>query len=452
MIKAKRSVRVSELFAGPVRDFSIYNNQRMIPSIVDGFKPSQRKVIFGTLKKSSSIGATGIKVSQLANYIAEISAYHHGEGSLSGAIVGMAQDFPGSNNLNYLEPMGQFGSRLSPGAGADRYIFTRMMPVFRKIFPKDDDLILEHLEDDGEKIEPKYYLPILPNVLINGADGMATGHATYILQYNPEDLKKYITNVLREKRQMVHLTPWYRGYTGTVARSKESNQVTITGKLEKVNSTTIKITELPIGVWEDNYREYLNDLVDQGVIKDYNNESSVHGWSFTLTVPRTLGYESDDTLYKIFKLTSRATENFTVWLPNGKIKCFDTAEELCDYFITFRLSKYADRRAAKLKELGEELFKLNERLRFIRYYLADNNAQKFSKRSKQEMRDTLAELKYVLIDSLIEIPLYRLTKDEIEKLINDIADVETMIKFYNDNDEKALYLIDLDALDVKDLK
>jgi DNA topoisomerase-2 len=450
-IKAKRHVRVADLFAGPVREFSIYNNKRMIPSVVDGFKPSQRKVIYGTLKKSPSIDHDkGIKVAQLANYIAEITDYHHGEGSLSGAIIGMAQNFPGSNNLNYLKPIGQFGSRLSPSAGADRYIFTDMMPIFRKIFPKEDDLILISEEEDGEQIEPKYYLPILPNVLINGSDGMATGHATYILQYNPEDLKKYTLNVLKEKKQNVKLVPWWRGYSGDVARG-ETGQVTITGKLEKVNTTTIKITELPIAVWEDDYKAFLIDLEDKGIVKNFKSDSSESGWDWSITVPREVGYKDEAELYKIFKLTTRQTENFTVWLPTGKLKNFATAEELCDYFITFRLTKYEERRLAKIKELDEILLDLNERLRFIRFYIA--NSDKVAKKTKAELTTLLIEEGFTLIDRLLEIKIYNLTKDQIEKLENDIVEAQKRLDHYKSTTDKALYVADLEALDLsKDLK
>jgi DNA topoisomerase-2 len=451
-IKAKRTVRVAELFAGPVREFSIYNNKRMIPSVVDGFKPSQRKVIYGTLKKSPSIDHDkGIKVAQLANYIAEITDYHHGEGSLSGAIIGMAQNFPGSNNLNYLKPIGQFGSRLSPQAGADRYIFTDLMPIFRKIFPKDDDLILVSEEEDGEQVEPRFYLPILPNVLINGSDGMATGHATYILQYNPEDLKKYILNVLKGKKQNVKLVPWWRGYHGTVSRNDATGQVTITGKLEKVNSTTIKITELPISVWEDEYKSFLLDLEEKGVIKSFKSDSSEAGWDWTITVPREIGYRDEEELYKLFKLTSRQTENFTVWLPTGKLKNFSSAEALCDYFIEFRLSKYEERRLAKIKELTADLTELNERLRFVKYYIA--NADKVAKKTKAELTALLTEEGFTMIDKLLEIKIYNLTKDQIEKLEAEIAETQKKLDHYNNTTAKDLYVADLEALDLsKDLK
>lgn len=450
-IKANKSIRVSDLFSGPVREFSIYNNKRMIPSVVDGFKPSQRKVIFGALKKAGSIPDTGIKVAQLAAFIAEVSAYHHGEGSLAGAIAGMAQDFPGSNNLNYLKPIGQFGSRLSKEPGADRYIFTDINPIFHKIFPKEDNLILEYLEEDGDQIEPVYYLPILPNVLINGSDGMATGHATYILQYNPEDLKKYILNKLKNKKQNIKLFPWFRGFNGKIERNDSTGQITITGKIERINTTQLRITELPIGIWEDNYKEFLNGLEDQEVIKSYVNDSSTDGWDFKLTVPRSTGYEEEDVLIKTFKLAARHTENFTVWLPTGKLKCFKTAEDLCDYFVEFRLTKYEERRKSMLVMLADELKERNERLRFIKHYIA--NAEKFSKKTRAEMSQMLTDLGFTMVDMLLEVKIYNLTLDRIQMLEKQIDETQSNIDYYTNSTAASLYITDLEALELsKELK
>lgn len=446
-IKANRKVRVAALFNGPVRDYSIYAGQRAIPSIVDGLKPSQRKVIFGTLKTASSIPEHGMKVAQLASYIANCTHYHHGEGSLSGAIIGLAQNFRGSNNINYLKPLGAFGSILSPEAGADRYIFTDLNPIFRKIFIKEDDLILNHLEEDGDKIEPDFYLPILPNVLINGANGMGTGFATNILCYNPEDLRKYILNAIQGKKQNVKLVPWYRGYKGTISRDEISNQITFKGVLEKVNSTTIKVSELPIGVYQDDYKELLIKLEDEGYIKSFENESVAEGFNFELTVPRATGYADDDELYKKLKLMTRQSENLTVWLPTGRLKRFDNAEALADYFIEFRLAKYEERRLAVVASLTHELDELNDRLRFIRFYL--ENAEKFSKKTKDELVALLEAEKFKFIDKLLEVRIYNLTKDQIDRLIKQIADVSLDLKYYETSTATSLYVKDLEALDLK---
>ena len=149
--------------------FSRADLLRSIPSVVDGFKPSQRKVLFSCFKRKLR---QDIKVAQLSGYVSEHSAYHHGEASLASTIVGLAQDFVGSNNVNLLVPSGQFGTRLQGGKdhASPRYIFTRLAPICRTVFPECDDALLEYLNEDGQVIEPEHYLPIIPLVLVNGAE------------------------------------------------------------------------------------------------------------------------------------------------------------------------------------------------------------------------------------------------------------------------------------------
>jgi DNA topoisomerase-2 len=450
-IQANRQIRVRTLFAGPVRDYSIYACDRAIPNAIDGFKPSQRKVIFGTMKKGGIDPDNGIKVAQLANYIAEVSQYHHGEGSLSGTIVGLAQDYTGSNNINYLKPIGQFGSRLSKSAGADRYIYTALHPIFRKIFPKEDDLILKHLVDDGDEIEPEFYLPILPNVLINGANGMGTGFATNILCYNPDELKTYILNRLQGKKNNIKLVPWYKGFTGSVTRA-ETGQVTFKGIFERISSTKIRITELPIGIYQDDYKEFLNDLSEKDeknpkyvpIVTDFDNNSSDKNWDWTISIPREIGHLEDHELMKKFKLIARETENFTMWKANGKIEKFLTAEAVCDYFTDFRLTKYEERRLAMLVMLKDSFTTLNEKIRFIRYYI--ENSQKVAKKTKAELEDIMRAEKFTRIDELLSIRIYNLTKDQIEKLEGQIEETNKLIKYYEETTDKELFVKDLKEL------
>jgi DNA topoisomerase-2 len=449
MATQKRAIPVKQLFDGPVREYSVYANQRAIPSLMDGFKPSQRKAIYGTLRRAGSIPETGIKVSQLAAAVSMVAAYHHGEASLEATIVGLAQDFAGANNLNYLEPLGQFGSRLSPTNAASRYIFTKMTPAFRKIFKREDDLILDHLEEDGEEIEPKFYIPILPNVLINGVAGMGTGFATKILPYNPNDLKKYILNKLKGKTTNIKLVPWYRGFTGTVERLA-TGQVLIKGKVEKVNSTTLLVSELPIGTYQDDYKEVLLKLIDLSYIKDYENRSTSKKFEFELTVPRTTGYEDDDVLMQKLKLTSRESENLTVWLPNGKLKCFSSPEELCDMFIEERVKLYEVRRLRMIEALSKDLELLKEKVRFINMYL--ERSQEFSKLTKAQLEELLDNNGFKHIDKLLEIRIYNLTKDQIDKLLAEVEAVKGEIEYYEATTAEALYVKDLEELDLsKDL-
>jgi DNA topoisomerase II len=174
--------------------FSHADNIRSIPSIVDGLKPSQRKVLYACFKRK--LISNEIKVAQLAGYISEHTAYHHGEASLQSTIINMAQNFVGSNNLPLLYPSGQFGTRLQGGkdAASPRYVFTKLMKYARNIFPVEDDPLLEYRDDDGYTVEPVYYVPIIPMALVNGCDGIGTGWSTSIPMYNPIDLIEWIEN------------------------------------------------------------------------------------------------------------------------------------------------------------------------------------------------------------------------------------------------------------------
>lgn len=433
--------RVKDFLSGPVRDFSLYDCERSIPSIVDGFKPSQRKVIFGLLKKGENSGE--IKVAQLASHVAAVSSYHHGEASLESTIVGLAQNYSGSNNINFLSPEGQFGSRLSSEPSAGRYIFTHFTPEFRKLFKKEDDIILNHLEDDGMRIEPDFYLPIIPTILVNGSRGMGTGFACNILGYNPSDIQKYILNLLKNKKQTVDLIPWYKGFNGTIERTEEG-QIVFTGKLNVVNSTTIEITELPIGTYLDDYKEVLNKLEDAGLIKDYDDHSTEKAFKFIVNCPRTTTYLSEENLYKKFKLISRETENFTVWLPHEKLKKFESANELCDYFVLFRLEKYEERRLKLIANLTDELDWLNQKLRFILFYI--KNSDTFSKKKKDDLRKMLEGEKFKKIDDLLDIRIYNLTYEQIEKLKTEIQNIRDRINSLNNTNNVDMYIEELEGL------
>lgn len=237
-----KTLPIAKFMNSAFKEFSLYDNVRSIPSITDGFKNSQRKAIYGMLLRGEN--SSELQIERLAAQIAAATDYHHGTGSMEGTLVGLANDFAGSNNMNLLVPSGQFGSRLSKDAASGRYIFTKMHDNFRKMFKKEDDLILEHHFVNGEKIEPKQFIPLLPMVLINGAQGTGTGHACVILNYHPNDVKNVVLSILNGKKYDP-IIPWFRGFNGTVERN--NLQTVITGKLEVINTTTIKITELPIG-------------------------------------------------------------------------------------------------------------------------------------------------------------------------------------------------------------
>ena len=435
-------ITIDHLFNNDVRSFSVYANQRSIPHILDGLKPSQRKALYVLIKRSSSIPETGIKVSQLAAAVAEQSHYHHGEASLEATIVGLAQDYTGSNNLNYFVPLGQFGNRLSPTASAGRYIYTKPSPVLRKMFMPDDDLILEHLDEDGDIIEPKFYLPILPNILINGSEGMGTGFATKILTYNPNDLKDAVLAILT-KQNVKRLIPWFKGFTGKVEALSEK-QYQIFGSFKREGATTIHVTELPVGVYLDQYKEHLNKLIESGFIKDYDSYSTDTKFHFKLTCPKSALQESDDSLMSKLKLISKVSENLTVWITDNdtnKIKAFKDANELLEYFVSVRLPYYEKRRLALITQLNHDLEILEEKSKFIEYYLENSIA--ISKMKKTELYKTLESNGFKNIEVLLSIKIYNLTLEAIETLNKSIKKTLKEIKSLESTNATKMYIDDL---------
>lgn len=415
------------------KEFSLYDNVRSIPSICDGFKNAQRKAVYGMVLRGENAGE--IQVERVAAQIAAATDYHHGVGSLEGTLVGLANDYSGTNNMNLLVPSGQFGSRLTKEAAASRYIFTSLHANFRKLFKKEDDLILDHIYVNGEKIEPKQFIPLIPLSLINGAQGTGTGHACVILNYNPNDVKRAVMDVIEGKKSKP-LVPWYRGFTGKIERNEA--QTVITGRLEVVNTTTIKITELPVGTYLDSYKNTLEKLIDSGFIKDYEDNSTEDGFDFVVNCPRSTTILDEEVLYQKFKLISRDTENLTLWNTDGVLKRYGSVEEIIEEFVVWRLDKYEVRRQKLMTLTKADIEWLSEKIRFINFYLKNHN--KFRNAAKKELIEMLLENKFDRYQELLSMPIWALTKEKIEELENDLAaakqrlaelEGDTAAKMYN---------------------
>lgn len=440
-----RRIPARHFFNTAFKDFSLYDNVRSIPRLTDGLKPSQRKAIYGTLHRGENAGL--MQVERLSSFVAAVTDYHHGTGSMASTIVGLANSYPGANNLNLFVPEGQFGSRLTAEEAAHRYIETKLSPHFRALFPKADDGILEHHEVDGEKIEPKTYAPLLPMVLVNGAQGTGTGHACLIMAYKPADLVAATLMLLNGKKlKSGGLTPWFNGFTGTIQRNTETGQVIVTGRLEVVNSTTIRVTELPIGTYLDQYKDHLNKLEDLEFIKSYENGSTEDGFEFTVTVPRSTTALDIEELYKKFRLISRDTENFTVWNIAGTLQRFESAESLVEAFVPWRLSMMEKRRQHIITDLKEQVRLQSEIIRFIKFYL--KNVAVFRDTSKKELIAIVLENDFVDYERLLGMAIWSLTKDRIAELEKKLVDLKKDLTVIEADTAVEMYKRELRALEV----
>ncbi|KAG8514854.1 DNA topoisomerase 2-alpha, partial [Galemys pyrenaicus] len=350
--------------------FSNSDNERSIPSMVDGLKPGQRKVLFTCFKRNDK---REVKVAQLAGSVAEMSSYHHGEMSLMMTIINLAQNFVGSNNLNLLQPIGQFGTRLHGGkdSASPRYIFTMLSPLARLLFPAKDDHTLKFLYDDNQRVEPEWYIPIIPMVLINGAEGIGTGWSCKIPNF---DVREVVNNIRRlmDGEEPLPMLPSYKNFKGTI-EELASNQYVISGEVAILNSTTIEISELPVRTWTQTYKEQVLEPMLNGtektppLITDYREYHTDTTVKFVVKMTEEKLAEAERVgLHKVFKLQTSLTCNSMVLFDHvGCLKKYDTVLDILRDFFELRLKYYGLRKEWLLGMLGAESAKLNNQARFI---------------------------------------------------------------------------------------
>jgi DNA topoisomerase-2 len=335
---------------------------RAIPSVIDGFKPSQRKIAFVANRVFKTGGEKPLKVFQLAGRIASEAFYHHGGGSLEAAITTMTQEF--KNSMPIFQGIGQFGSLRSPEAGAARYIGVKFNDNFRLLY-KDFDLV-DPQHEEGEEIEPKFFLPIIPTVLLNGGSGIAVGFATNILNRHPLDLIDACMDRLDGKK-IRDLRPWIKGFHGTFDRSPDSPRSwSIKGSYTVKNTSTVEVTEIPPSFTYEKYESYLDGLVEKGTLSSYDDHSSdrVH---YVLKFPRTnlAELQKKNKLDDVLKMREGEGENLTTLDEHGKLKVFERAEEIVNYFVDFRLGYYGKRKARLLADLTRQIDLLDAKSQFI---------------------------------------------------------------------------------------
>jgi DNA topoisomerase-2 len=436
----KQMIPYEEFIDKELIHFSKYDCDRSIPNLMDGLKISLRKILFCAFKKHLT---TEIKVAQFTGYVSENSLYHHGEESLNKAIVGMAQNFIGSNNINLLYPSGQFGSRVKGGqdASSPRYIFTRLERITRCIFPELDDKILKYLDDDGTPVEPQFYVPIIPMILINGSKGIGTGFSTDIMCYNPRDIITYLKNKLQDiTNTEIDFVPYYEGFTGEITRISETKFL-FKGKYEKIDANTIKVTELPVEYWTEDFKELLCDLqndkdkegkkitpIVKSVLENYTDTTV----DFTITfsngqidaLENAKGDHGCNGLEKLLKLYSTgSTTNMNLFDDEDKLQKYDKVEDIINDYYDIRLDYYDTRKEYMIDELEREILILSNKARYIKELLDDTIDLR--KKKKQEIIDMLQDKDYDVIDDdveykyLVKMPMDSVSEENVEKLLKE---------------------------------
>lgn len=417
-----QEVPVSDYINKELIHFSYYDNQRSIPNVMDGLKPSQRKILYTAIKYLS---VSEMKVAQFGAKVAEKTDYHHGEASLMGAVIGMAQNYMGSNNINLLEPLGGFGTRLNANdAASPRYIFTKLTDVAKKVFDNRDSQLLKYLDSDGMSIEPEWFVPIIPMILVNGTIGIGSGFSTEVLKYNPADLCKYLMKLLDNGRPVKNLKPWYRGFKGTIERIDTSKYRTIGCYSFDDAKRTLRISELPVGVWTDDYKEFIEGmLLDKAetAITDVRHGSSDVVVCIDIVIKpseyeRIREMDTEDFLLK-FKLISKLScTNMYLFDHEGIISKYSNVYEILKEFYTVRLDYYVKRRDAIIAVLQYELNILKNKVMFIKH--VKEGKIKLQKIADESLLSYLIENQFYQNNGVYGTPLDEPTLKEFAYLID----------------------------------
>jgi DNA topoisomerase-2 len=418
-----KQLTISDFVHKDLVNFSLADLKRSIAHVADGLKPSQRKVMYSCFKKNLK---EEMKVAQLAAYVAEKSAYHHGEVSLADTIVKLANDYVGSNNINLLEPCGQFGTRLMGGKDASqtRYIFTKLTKDARKIYDPRDDAILNYLDDDGHPIEPDFYMPTLPMVLVNGTEGIGTGFSCYVPPFNPEDIKANIKRILTGE-DIVPMRPWFRGFKGVVHKEED------TWMMEGVwnwSGRNIVVTELPPGRWTQDYKEYLDTLVEKKLIGGYTNNSTTEDVHFEI-----MEYAGKDLLKDLKLRKTFRVSNMHLFHPTKGIHKYTSPEEILEDFVELRLEHYKKRKAHLIDVLEKRAIMCDHKSKFVSMVIEGELV--VFKRKKAELEEEMSPI-FPKIDGnwdyLLNTKTVEYTEERVRALMDEAKqakeDLEKMMK------------------------
>lgn len=390
----KTKVPFVEFIDRELRLFSLDDLGRSIPSVIDGLKTSQRKIIYACKLRPKSAGE--LRVAQLAGFVSEKAAYHHGEASLQSTIVGLAQNFVGSNNVPLLQANGQFGSRLANGkdAASPRYIYTDLLEITKALFPESDEAVLKRaLDDDRNEVEPLHYAPLLPMVLVNGANGIGTGFSTNVPKYNPKELAGiYLTALKTGILGDIDPKPWYNGFKGEILKGLDGKWYSV-GIAKRLSPNSIEITELPIATWTDDYKSWIEDKSDELRIKKFE---AYHTESIARFILHFESKECIDAVINedggvihginkmmhVLKLVSEkalSTSNMYLFDTEGRITLYkDTYSIIRDHYKE-RIRVYRERKRYEILELESKVSILSTKAKFIRDIISGdlilNNAE-----------------------------------------------------------------------------
>lgn len=435
------TMNISDFLNNETIKFSHQDCCRSIPHCIDGLKESQRKILFSVFKKGLKFTGKSCKVAQLSGYTAEHSNYHHGEQNLQDTMINMAANYVGVNNIPLLYPDGGFGTRLEGGkdAASARYIYTKLEGLTELIFSKKDEPILNYVIDDGDKVQPKFYVPIIPMILVNGCvAGIGTGWSCNIPCYNPLDIIECIKDWLDDK-PLRNIEPWYRNFKGSI--EKVGSKYITEGVIENTKNNSIKkVTELPIGTWTNRFKEYIEDLVCSKHIKAVKNHSTTSEVEFTL-------HESKDGMKlnnKNLNLQSYLyVTNMVLFNDESKIVKYSNTHNIIDNFCRVRFEYYTKRKEHELNVIKLEIENLSNKQRFVEAVVNDNII--IMKRKESDIIDELNENNYSECENLLKMSVKNFTQEKIDELNKNITKLSADYETLEHTSEKQIWLSELNT-------
>lgn len=423
---------------------SIASCDRSLPCIIDGLKEPQRKILYALITKKLFHNKTAMKVQRVSGIVGSTTEYIHGEDNLSKTMIGMAWNFVGSNNIPLLVPDGQFGSRLQMGddAADHRYIFTKLQEIVPYIFREEDNCILNYIQGEDMTIEPSFYVPILPMILINGIRaGIGTGWSSKVPAYNPLDIVMCIKIWIRDNldslgktetaviSDLPEITPWYQGFIGEIVRdtSKKTTRYVSRGILNRIDDVTTEVLELPIGMSTDKFREYLKKLRAEEKIVDFNDYSSKVRVKFIINEdPEKMACS----LKNLKMETYLGVTNMVGFDTEGKIRRYNVVDEIIYEFAQVRLKYYQLRKDMRLKTLGENLITQTAKRTFVEEVI--NGTIVIYKKKTAEIINVLEDKKYPVVNGdykyLFKMPIDSFTEDMIHKLDGNVMKIKAEIE------------------------
>ena len=443
---------ITDYYEVDVPAYSAYDNLRKICGI-DGLKLSQRKIIWAAFKRCYN---DWIKTDTMCAQTQIDTNYIHGSANLESVIQNLAASYVGSNNYPLLTGnSGGFGCRISPRASAGRYTRIKLSEISKILFNSVDNEILNKQYFEGQYIEPKFLVPIIPIMLLNGSDGMSTGFSHTIYPRNPKEVIEYIKKKINGvENPRDQLLPWFRGHLGKVVHNEEENRNESYGTITRNHTTSYTISEIPIGIEYQKYVEFLDKLCDDGTIVDYEDKCDPKTDKILFEIKTTRAFthahSTEESLIKTFKLVRALPETFCCVDENNRVKEYQNVKEILDDFIKLRLSFYDKRKEYLLKTLKSDLEILVAKYLFCKGIIEKTII--VSNKKKDEIVEQLDKIEKIIkvdgsYDFLLRMPISSITKEKMEELHEQIKQKKDEFVKIKGTEIKDMWVEDLKSVE-----